>query len=227
MDESMFQQSGSAGSAVYQQLKQQIVSLELPPGTTLSEKETSLNFQVSRTPVRESFVRLAQEGLVWVLPQRGTRVSLIDSDMVEEARFMREQLEKAVIRLACEAFPADNLAALESNLEQQQESTQSHDGKKMFELDEAFHRILFEGCRKNGTWNVIQQMNAHLNRTRVLWLWTEPHWELLYEQHREIYLAVKQKNADHAEQIMKEHLQLSIANLPVLKERFPEYFKSS
>jgi len=59
MDETMLQ-SGSAGNLVYQQLKQQIVSLELPPGTALSEKETSLTFHVSRTPDRESFVRLAQ-----------------------------------------------------------------------------------------------------------------------------------------------------------------------
>ncbi|MFU1797092.1 GntR family transcriptional regulator [Paenibacillus azoreducens] len=225
MDERMLQQSGSAGNAVYQQLKQQIVNLDLPPGTTLSEKETSLTFQVSRTPVRESFVRLAQEGLVLVLPQRGTRVSLIDSDMVEEARFMREQLEKAVIRLACEAFPDDKLSALESNLAEQQQAIQQHDGKRMFELDEAFHRILFEGCSKSGTWNVIQQMNAHLNRTRVLWLWTDPHWELLYEQHQDMFLAVKKRDADQAESIMQEHMRLSIANLPVLKARYPEYFK--
>lgn len=225
MDERMLQQSGSAGNAVYQQLKQQIVNLDLPPGTTLSEKETSLTFQVSRTPVRESFVRLAQEGLVLVLPQRGTLVSLIDSDMVEEARFMREQLEKAVIRLACEAFPDDKLSALESNLAEQQQAIQQHDGKRMFELDEAFHRILFEGCSKSGTWNVIQQMNAHLNRTRVLWLWTDPHWELLYEQHQDMFLAVKKRDADQAESIMQEHMRLSIANLPVLKARYPEYFK--
>ncbi|BFH65120.1 GntR family transcriptional regulator [Paenibacillus azoreducens] len=225
MDERMLQQSGSAGNAVYQQLKQQIVNLDLPPGTTLSEKETSLTFQVSRTPVRESFVRLAQEGLVLVLPQRGTRVSLIDSDMVEEARFMREQLEKAVIRLACEAFPDDKLSAVESNLAEQQQAIQRHDGKRMFELDEAFHRILFEGCSKSGTWNVIQQMNAHLNRTRVLWLWTDPHWELLYEQHQDMFLAVKKRDADQAESIMQEHMRLSIANLPVLKARYPEYFK--
>ncbi|MBE9913430.1 GntR family transcriptional regulator [Paenibacillus donghaensis] len=225
MDERMLQQSGSAGNAVYQQLKQQIVNLDLPPGTALSEKETSLTFQVSRTPVRESFVRLAQEGLVLVLPQRGTRVSLIDSDMVEEARFMREQLEKAVIRLACEAFPDDKLSALESNLAEQQQAIRQHDGKRMFELDEAFHRILFEGCSKSGTWNVIQQMNAHLNRTRVLWLWTDPHWELLYEQHQDMFLAVKKRDADQAESIMQEHMRLSIANLPVLKARYPEYFK--
>ncbi|KKO53929.1 GntR family transcriptional regulator [Paenibacillus sp. DMB20] len=216
---------GSAGNAVYSRLKQQIVRLELPPGTTLSEKEMSLAFNVSRTPVRESFVRLAQEGLLIVLPQRGTRVSLIDPELVEEARFMREQLEKAVIRLACQQFPDDKLAELEDNLARQKESIERHDGKEMFELDEAFHRILFEGCRKQGTWNIIQQMNAHLNRSRVLWLSADPHWSHLYEQHREMADAVRRHDEDYAERVMKEHLSLIISNLSVLQKRHPDYFK--
>ncbi len=217
--------AASAGSIVYNRLKQQIVSLELPPGTPLSEKEVSLTFEVSRTPVRESFVRLAQEGLVIVLPQRGTRVSLIDSELVEEARFMREQLEKAVIRLACEHFHDDMLNLLENNVSQQQESMARHDGKRMFELDEEFHRILFEGVRKQGTWNVIQQMNAHLNRSRILWLSTDPHWGVLCEQHQDMVHAIRGHDADRAEQLMKEHLSLSISNLATLKDQYPDYFK--
>ncbi|MGG6314169.1 GntR family transcriptional regulator [Paenibacillus macerans] len=220
----MLPQPGSAGNAVYAKLKERIVTLELPPGTALSEKEMSVAFHVSRTPVRESFVRLAQEGLVLVLPQRGTRVSLIDPELVEEARFMREQLERAVIRLACEKFPEEGLAALADNLKRQQDSIKRHDNHAMFALDEEFHRLLFGGCRKQGTWDVIQQMNAHLNRTRVLWLTTDPHWENLYEQHQAMYEAVAAQDAERADRLMKEHLQLSISNLPVLQERYPGYF---
>lgn len=225
MEDSLHMGPGSAGNIVYSKLKQQIVSLELPPGTSLSEKEMSLAFEVSRTPVRESFVRLAQEGLVLVLPQRGTKVSLIDSELVEEARFMREQLEKAVIRLACEAFPENKLKELEANLAEQKKSIEHHDGKRMFELDESFHRILFEGCRKQGTWNIIQQMNAHLNRSRMLWLSADPHWSHLYEQHREMVDAIRRQDGDYAERIMQEHLSLIISNLTVLKEKHPHYFK--
>ncbi|MNW43522.1 putative HTH-type transcriptional regulator YdfH [compost metagenome] len=225
MSDKWLSQSGSAGNAVYAKLKEQIVTLELPPGTTLSEKEMSLTFQVSRTPVRESFVRLAQEGLVVVLPQRGTRVSLIDPELVEEARFMREQLERAVIRLACERFPEEALGALTDNLSRQEDSIRRHDNHAMFTLDEEFHRILFAGSRKLGTWDVIQQMNAHLNRTRVLWLTTDPHWENLYEQHQAMVEAIASGDADRADGLMREHLRLSVSNLPVLQERYPGYFK--
>jgi DNA-binding GntR family transcriptional regulator len=217
--------AGSAGNAVYAELKRQIVNLELPPGTPLSEKEVSVAFNVSRTPVRESFVRLAQEDLVLVLPQRGTRVSLIDPEMVLEAQFMREQLERAVVRLACRDFPEDLLAELNRNLALQKECVQRHDTRRMFELDEAFHRILFEGCRKLGTWSVIQQMNANLNRSRILWLSTDPQWTPLYEQHRDMYEAIVRRDEAKADRIMQEHLSLSIANLPVLQKKFPNYFK--
>ncbi|AZK48959.1 GntR family transcriptional regulator [Paenibacillus lentus] len=214
----------SAGNMVYYELKKQIVNMELPPGTTLSEKEVSITFNVSRTPVRESFVRLAQEGLVLVLPQRGTRVSLIDPDLVLEAQFMREQLERAVIRLACKHFPEKLLTKLDNNLSLQQDALKKHDGMAMFELDEQFHRILFEGVSKLGTWGVIQQMNAHLNRSRILWMRTDPHWDHLYEQHRSMYEAICQKDEALADRLMQTHLALSIYNLGLLQEKFPDYF---
>ncbi|WP_058302299.1 GntR family transcriptional regulator [Gorillibacterium timonense] len=225
MKDPQLKQPLAAGALVYASLKEQIVNLTLPPGTALSEKETALQYQVSRTPVRESFVRLAQEGLVVVLPQRGTRVSLIDSELVEEARFMREQLERAVIRLACDRFPEELLLQLDANLEEQRLSIQKHDSKQMFELDEEFHRLLFQGCRKQGTWNVIQQMNAHLNRSRILWLASDPDWLKLYEHHHTMLKAIRLHDADGAERLMQEHLRLSISDLPKLKEQHPDFFR--
>lgn len=215
----------SARSEVYAKLREQILSLELPPGAALSEKESSLVFGVSRTPVRESFVRLAQEGLVQVLPQRGTFVSLIDPELVEEARFMREQLERAVIRLACASFPKEALEALETNLRLQRESMAEANYKRMFELDEAFHRTIFEGCRKLNTWAVIQQMNAHLNRSRLLRLASDHEWSHLYAQHERMVGAIREGDAETADRVMQEHLSLSIHDQAVLQEKFPHYFK--
>ncbi|CAM3815042.1 GntR family transcriptional regulator [Cohnella lubricantis] len=215
----------SARSEVYAKLREQILNLELPPGTALSEKESSLAFGVSRTPVRESFVRLGQEGLVQVLPQRGTFVSLIDPELVEEARFMREQLERAVIRLACASFPADTMKQLETNLRLQRESMAESNDKRMFELDEAFHRTIFEGCSKRNTWAVIQQMNAHLNRSRLLRLVSDHEWNHLYSQHEQMVSAIRDGDAGLADRVMQEHLSLSIRDQAVLRERFPHYFK--
>lgn len=112
-------QNLSTREQVYNMLKDQILSLKLPPGTNISEKEISIQFNVSRTPVRESFLKLSQEGLLSIYPQRGTFVSLIDLNLVEEARFMREHLEKAVIRLACQEFSEELINDLDMNLSMQ------------------------------------------------------------------------------------------------------------
>jgi DNA-binding GntR family transcriptional regulator len=225
MDFNLRPQPVSTRDAVYLQLREQILKLELPPGTPLSENETSLLFKVSRTPVRESFLRLAQEGLVQVLPQRGTFVSLIDTALVEEARFMREQLERAVILLACAHFPEQALLQLEMNLEQQRECVRKKDDKSMFELDEAFHRILFDGCSKSNTWSIMKQMNAHLNRSRMLSLVDDHNWEHLYEQHRLMADAVKAQDGAAAERLMTEHLTLNIADQALLRVKYPNYYK--
>jgi DNA-binding GntR family transcriptional regulator len=215
----------STRDAVYHTLKAQILSLALLPGATISEKEMSLSFNVSRTPVRESFVQLAQEGLLDIYPQRGTVVSRIDLELVDEARFIREHLESAVIRLACLSFPEESLRLLQMNLASQKVCMDEQDFKKMFELDEEFHRTIFEGCKKMNTWAVIGQINVHLNRTRMLRLATDHHWDELYAQHGQIVDAIKEQQPDKAEQLISTHLQVGIADQALLKEKFPTYFK--
>ncbi|OCT14644.1 GntR family transcriptional regulator [Paenibacillus pectinilyticus] len=218
-------QISSTRDAVYHTLKDQILSLALLPGASISEKEMSVSFNVSRTPVRESFVQLAQEGLLDIYPQRGTVVSRIDLELVDEARFIREQLESAVIRLACGTFPEESLRTLQMNLASQKVCMDEQDYKKMFELDEAFHHTIFEGCKKMNTWAVIQQINVHLNRTRMLRLATDHHWDELYAQHKQITQAIQEGQPDVAEQLIRAHLHVGIADQQLLKEKFPAYFK--
>ncbi|EFM11700.1 transcriptional regulator, GntR family [Paenibacillus curdlanolyticus YK9] len=216
----------STRDAVYDALRALILQLELPPGTAISEKDISLKFNVSRTPVRESFVRLAQEGLLEVYPQRGSYVSLIDMNLVEEARFMREQLEVAVVRLACAEFPAERLTELERNLSQQRASIEAHDYRLMFELDEAFHRTIFEGCNKTNTWQVLGSINAHLNRSRMLRLAADQQWDHLFEQHLGIVEAIRIHDEQHAAELMTAHMHLTIEDQSLLRAKYPDYFKS-
>ena len=219
------QRSSTTSNQVYEELKSQILNLQLAPGTSISEKEMSEKFNVSRTPVRESFLRLSREGLLNVFPQRGTFVSLIDLNLVEEARFMREHLERAVIRLACATFPQDKLITLEMNLSLQKVCIEQQDYRKMFELDEDYHKTIFIGCQKYNTWLVIQQMNVHFNRSRMLRLATDFNWYTIYLQHKEIFEGIKEKNPDKAEQLMQEHLMQAVLDKEYLKRSYPNYFK--
>ena len=133
----------TTSKTIYYKLREEIINLYLEPGTSISEKELSEKYSVSRTPVREALVRLAQEGLVNIYPQKGTVISLIDLSAVEEGRFLREHLERAVVIEACKDFSQENILSLEMNLKLQKMYIENHDYKKLFEADEEFHKTIF------------------------------------------------------------------------------------
>jgi DNA-binding GntR family transcriptional regulator len=86
--------SHTIGDGVYFTLRKNIVNLNLKPGEPLNVKSISEKLGVSRTPVRDAFIKLEKEGLVDVFPQKGTSVSRIDLRRVDEEKFIRESLEE-------------------------------------------------------------------------------------------------------------------------------------
>ncbi|WP_307440670.1 GntR family transcriptional regulator [Bacillus sp. V2I10] len=217
--------AGSTREQIYSLLKEEILKFRLLPGDKISEKEISEKFKVSRTPVRESFIQLSKDGLLDIYPQKGTCVSLIDLNLVEEARFMREHLEVAVIQLACETFPQEKLFSLEMNLMMQEMCMKEKNYEKLFQLDEEFHQTIFDGCKKGNIWYVIQSMNMHFKRLRMLRLATNLNWDGIYHQHLLLIEAIRNKEPEVAVKMMKEHLTMVIFDKETLRKEYPTYFK--
>ncbi|WP_077624667.1 GntR family transcriptional regulator [Sediminibacillus massiliensis] len=217
--------SGSTRDYIYNVIKRKIINLELKPGTKISEKQISEVLEVSRTPIREAFLQLSQEDLIQVYPQSGTIVSLIDLAQVEEARFVRESLEVGIVGLACEKMSIDSLIHLEANVAMQEKCDKSSNQQKLLELDDEFHRLLFEGTDKLKTWKMIQQMNAHFNRLRLLRLSSVLNWDIIISQHKEIFSLITNKNLEQAQFIIQEHLRLAVIEKSLLKKQYPDYFK--
>ena len=215
----------TVSKTIYYALREEIINLYLEPGTSISEKELSEKYSVSRTPVREALVRLAQEGLVNIYPQKGTVISLIDLSAVEEGRFLREHLERAVVKEACIEFSQENILALEMNLKLQKMYIENNDYKKLFEADEEFHKIIFEGCNKKRIWKSINDGSTEFQRIRVLRLAVNSGWDNIYVQHKEIFDAIKNKTPENAEEFMKEHLNMVIFDKNQIRESYPNYFK--
>ncbi|NMB19951.1 MAG: GntR family transcriptional regulator [Firmicutes bacterium] len=215
---------GSARDYVYETLLTSILHLELKPGTKMSEQEISEEFQVSRTPVREVFVHLLQDGLVDIYPQRGTYVSLIDLKGLEEGRFVRELLETAVIQEAAGRLGKDDIFQLESNLAAQEISYRNKNYLQMLSLDDAFHATIFSACGKERTWNLIQQLNYDFLRVRVLRLSHDFRWDKILAHHHAIFDALKKGDSEGCKNLMGEHLRLVIVEKEGLTSDFPEYF---
>jgi DNA-binding GntR family transcriptional regulator len=215
---------GSTRDYAYQVIKNQIINLELKPGVRISEKEMAEKLAVSRTPVREAFLKLAKEELIEIYPQSGTVVSKIDLDLVEEARFVRENLETVIVRLACEQLNESTLFLFEKNLALQELCLRKGTYQQLFQLDKEYHKIFFESVGKSRVWTMIRQMNSHFDRLRVLRLLAKTDWNVLVSQHREIFEAIVEKNDNLAVELMEKHLKLVNFEKDEIKARYPEYF---
>ena len=98
--ESQLNPTQPVNQQIYRILRRDIVHCLIPPGTPLSEKEVSVRFDVSRQPVREAFIKLAENGLIQIRPQRGSYVNKISLSQVRNGCFVRQAIECAVARRA-------------------------------------------------------------------------------------------------------------------------------
>src|ERR1700754_1418039 len=172
---------------VYETLRRKVLNLELPPGTALSENELAAQLGVSRTPVRESLILLAEEGLVQVFPQVGSFVSRIDPIRVADAQFLREAVELASLEDLPAQLDPDIVRELRENLAEQRRPGLDIEG--FFALDEAFHHALLRLAGHSNAWTTVVSAKGHLARARRLGLQaTAP--QAFTDQHVEIFDAV-------------------------------------
>ena len=211
----------------YRVIKENILSLVLRPGDSISETELSGILNISRTPIREALVHLKKENLINVYPQKGTFISLLDFNLIEEAVFMRTILEQEVISLATSNFPDLFLIKLEKNLLFQKKITEfSTSAFNFFDLDNKFHEIIFTGCGKPNIWKQIQIISSHFNRVRLLDAMNRKSLNSTFEEHLNIYNAIKEKNSELANSIIKGHILNFYKELEVLFNKYPHFFTS-
>jgi len=219
-----FEARPSMAAQVHAYLKRALLTLQLRPGEPLSEKELSVRLGVSRTPVREALIKLADEGLVDILPQRGTFVAPIRVSEVAEAQFVREALEVAVVRRVAQEATPELVRALEDNLAQQAEAIRAQDLELFMRLDEALHRRLSDEVRLARAWKVIQSVKGQLDRVRYLSLPEPGHLALLQVQHAAIVEAIAARDVERAGEAMRTHLNEVFGSVRVLMRSRPEFF---
>ena len=147
--------AGSPHSAlaerVFVQLRSDILHARLHPGQALSENQLAQELNVSRTPVREAVQRLAREGLVQVMPQRGSYVAFLSIRRIKDALFVREAVESEIVRrILAEPVDAAGFDVLEASITRQAEALAAKDLEATMRADEDFHRNLLLLCGYGG-----------------------------------------------------------------------------
>lgn len=206
-------------------LRRAILDVTLRPGSALAEADLAARFRVSRTPVREALLRLAGEALIEIRPQRGTYVARIALPRVEEALFVREAVECAVLRRV--AARADRTAiarALAAIVDAQEHAFAGGDVPGVMAADARFHRALVDAAGLPGVWDVVAHARDLHHRIRALALPELGSATQAIADHRAIARAVQAGAIGRAEARMAAHLARNLTLARTIARRHPDYF---
>lgn len=214
----------TAREYAFRVIEYNIISNYLPPGSMVSENELAKEMGISRTPVREALIELNKIKLVEIFPQRGSYISLIDTVLVEEARYVRLLLEQSMVELTCEMANKEDILALEENVRLQEFYLAEEKRDKLLELDNGFHKLLYKISNKTFTYELISKMMAHFDRVRSLSLSVIKDSKNIAD-HRNLLDAIKEKDIPLAREIITKHLSRYKLDEEQLKKEYPDYFK--
>jgi DNA-binding GntR family transcriptional regulator len=223
-DDSQRVRQATMGTRVFEALRQAIVQLQLRPGNPLSEADIGRQLGVSRQPVREAFIKLAEAGLVEIRPQRGTFVRLISEREVRNARFLREAIEIAVARKAAAEASSTQIKTLQRLVEDQKSVARDGNNIAFLRLDEAFHQEIAAAANCEEAWRVIEGLKAQMDRVRYLSLPDATPLGTIIAQHEKLVEGIAAKNPEAAESAMRHHLSEILISLPRLAVEKSEFF---
>jgi DNA-binding GntR family transcriptional regulator len=209
---------------VYALLRRTIVTLRLPPGAAIIEKDLTRQLGISRTPVRDAVRLLAEEGLVDIKPQSGTFVALINQAQLEEGRLIRRALEVEGIKLACARVTPAAVDSLYNLVDLQERAAGRGDHVTFIDLDDRFHRQISEMSGHLRLWKVINSVKAQLDRMRLMSAPLPGQNRRVIGQHQAIADALQKRNEERAVRALEHHLDDAYAQLAKVMEQHRELF---
>lgn len=218
--------------AVYEKLKEQILHLELPPGSAISEIDTAAKYEMSRTPVRDAFKMLEAEGLLEIRPHIGTFVSLIDLNMISDILYMRETLEQAVFRDLTSSCDKSQEFRIRLILQKQRELLDTNSdseelGRAFIISDNEFHNTLYEMAGKKNVMSFLKNIDSQYERFRTfLNLGDRNNLMRLYSDHVMLWENIANKDFEKLSDTISHHIYDGFNASTEIVSKHPEYFKS-
>ncbi len=217
---------GAFTRSAYDAIRNAILDCTLLPGLALSEQALSDGLGVSRAPVRDALRQLAAEGLVQVVPQRGTYVSRIDPVKVRDAVFVREAIECRAAELACQS-PAKEKTQLRTLLRTQQKASRRGDYASHLQADEELHLRILQLAGHPHAWPALRLARTGMNRVRHLAISAVGSHRIAIDQHQLIVDAIVQGDPARAREHMREHIRAPLSFLDAIADHHPEYIDHS
>ena len=215
------------GVQIHAFLRREIIAGHLLPRTMLSEQELSQRFGVSRTPVREALIKLAEESLVETFPQYGSFVSPITISDVFDNQFVREAIECSAIERAIERVGKDEIRAIERIMDRQKMCEAVSDDEAFFVADEQLHEFFLALAGHPQAWRVVVNAKAQLDRVRHLTMRLPMKLSSVMAEHRVIVDRFIARDRAGAVEAMRTHLRGVFHSIEILQRDNPDYFASA
>ncbi len=194
------------GHYVFENLKQAIVRGDFSPGNRLIESHIAEAMGISRTPVREAIHKLEREGLIKKLPQGGFYVLNLTREEIEETFGIRGVLESYAARLAAIKHEKEELAPLEEKIEEFQYFLNHGQMEALLRINTEFHSLLYAMSRSPKLIKMINDLQDQIYRFRRIILKMETMAKTSNEDHRQMLRAMKKRDADRVETLVRHHI---------------------
>ena len=215
----------TAAARIHAVLRNDVVTMRLKPGTALVETELRQAFGVSRTPVREALLRLAEERLVDIHPQSGTFVSRIAASAVRDAMVIRQALERVCARQAALVADDADLEALRRWIFRQREAVVAGTHEDFHAADEALHQAIANIAGHPNIWRVVRREKAQVDRFRLLTLPLPNRATHVIAEHQLVVDAIADHDPSAAESAMQAHLEAVLPVFDEIREAHPDFFE--
>ena len=205
---------GDSAARIYEGIRSRILSMQLAPGAAIDEAALVREFEVSRTPVREAVVRLASDGLVTLLPNRGSQVAPLDLARIRDYLEAIDLVQRAVTALAARRRSEVGLKVIEVAGQAFEDAVTRVDSERMVERNRDFHVAISHSCGNElliTTYNRLLDEGLRIARFTLSDRFYQSHdsfrgfVERVVSEHRQMIQAIRDRDAAAAEAVAKAH----------------------
>lgn len=198
---------------VFNRLREDILSGKYEENEELREVAIGEELGVSRTPVREAFRQLELEGLIRIIPNKGAYVTGISEKDVKDIYMIRSRLEGLAARWATENITLEQLEEMEENVYLAKFHSEKGHLEQLAELDNRFHEVMYEASGSKMLEHQLRDFHQYVLRVRKKTLASANRGPQSNLEHEQIMIAIKEKNADLAEQLAHQHMINAYENM--------------
>ena len=198
---------GYGAILVFEQMRDEILSLDLRPGQLIDEANLAERFRVSRSPVREALVRLQAEGLVQTVPNKGTVVTPLNLDEFPAYVDALDLIQRAVFRLAARFRTEEDLVAIRAANEEFRRRVTANDALGMIRQNAKLHLAMAAAGRNRILTDTYRRILDEGRRTLRLYFrsYGDTLPESLCDAHDEQIAAIAAQDEVLAERLAREH----------------------